>query len=214
MTAGGRAVGISGCAFVVLFIGGGLLLGELFGQFGDSDQTFVDYYADRANRVRDIIGGFLLVAAGLALLVFFNGLARLLRGPGGAQPEPDLALLSGTVGVTLLLTGAVMLSAVSFTQAFGDFFDDDALTNLSITLAPQIGYLLIALPMAWSLALTMAVFGWSARRAAVWPRWLLGLTVACVILLPLLAFSGGLLILLPLWVAGVSVWSWRQRSPA
>lgn len=206
-----RASSIGGLAFVVFFSAGFLLLGELLGQFGDPDQTFVDYYADEGNLWRDIVGGVLLVAAGLSLLVFLHGQTRRLRAAGGSEPALDLALLSGAISVTLILIAAALLAAVSSAQAFGDLFGDDALTNPSVALAPQIGYLLLVLPMTWSLVLAIALLAWSARVVGVWPRWLLGLSLACVVLLPLGAFAVMPVVLLPLWVASISIRNWRQR---
>jgi hypothetical protein len=214
MTAtGGRAFSIGGFVFVVGFSVGILLLGELLGQFGDPDDTFIAYYAEEGNRWRDIIGGVLLVVAGLGLLVFLDGVTRRLRSAGGG-PALDLALLSGVVSVVLLMTAAAMLAAVSAAQAFGRLFGDDALTNPSVALAPQIGYLLLAVPMVWSLVPAIAILAWSARGTGAWPRWLLGLSVACVILLPCGVFAVMPVVLLPLGVVGVSVWNWRRPQLA
>ncbi len=206
-----RLSSLGGLAFVVCFTVGFALLGELLGQFGDPDGTFTDYYADAGNRWRDITGGVLLVAAGLGLLVFLHGQTHALRRPGAVGDGLDLALLSGANSVVMLLIAATMLSAVASAQAFGDLFGDDALTNTAISLPPQIGYLLLAAPMMWSLVMTIALLAWSARQAGLWPRWLLGLSLACVVLLPLGVFAVMPIVLLPLWVGSVSIWTWRQR---
>jgi hypothetical protein len=203
-----RVASIGGLTFAVCFSVGLLLLGELLGQFGDPDETFAAYYADEAHRWRDIVGGLLLVMAGLGQLVLLHGVTRRLRSLSG-EPALDLALLFGVVSVVLLMIAAAMLAAVSAAQAFGDLFSDDALTNPSIALAPQIGYLLLAVPMVWSLVVAIAVLAWSARGTDAWPRWLLGLSLATVILLPVGVFAVMPVILLPLWVVGVSVWNWR-----
>ncbi len=205
-----RASSIGGFTFIACFTVGFLLLGELLGQFGDPDRTFVAYYADEGNRWRDIVGGMLLVASGLSLLIFLYGQTQRLRAVGGREMGLDLALLSGAIAVTLLLTAATMLSAVSAAQAFGDLFGDDAMTETSVSLAPQIGYILLAVPMIWSLVLAIALLARSARATGVWPRWILGLSLACVVLLPLGAFAVMPVVLLPIWVASVSIWNWRQ----
>jgi hypothetical protein len=205
-----RASSVGGFAFIVCFTVGLLLLGELLGQFGDPDRTFDAYYADEGNRWRDIAGGLLLVAAGLSLLIFLHGQTRRLRGAGGGDSSLELALLSGAISVAIFLTAAAMLSAVAAAQAFGDLFGDDAMTDTSVSLAPQIGYILLAVPMIWSLVLTIALLAWAARATGAWPRWLLGLSLACVLLLPFGVFAVMPVVLLPIWVASVSIWNWRQ----
>ena len=47
----GRGRGWSGIAFAVLYVAGLVPLGELLGSFGDSDATFVAYFAKDSNRI-------------------------------------------------------------------------------------------------------------------------------------------------------------------
>src|SRR5687767_7154263 len=56
--------------FVVLFVVGLLMLGDLLGSFADSDRAFADHFADGGTRARDIVGSLLLVLAGFALVWF------------------------------------------------------------------------------------------------------------------------------------------------
>lgn len=64
----GRGRAWSGIGFAVLFFAGLLPLGDLLGSFGDSDATFVAYFAKDSNEVGALVGGVGLALAGLAFL--------------------------------------------------------------------------------------------------------------------------------------------------
>ena len=71
-----RGIGATGLAFVVLFLAGLLLLGELFGAFADADAFFVTYFATDDHHIRDLLGGHLFVISALVLLLFLRQLTR------------------------------------------------------------------------------------------------------------------------------------------
>ncbi|HUG13859.1 MAG TPA: hypothetical protein VMM78_02480 [Thermomicrobiales bacterium] len=200
----------TGLAFVVLFVAGFLLLGELFGGFADPDRFFVAHYANDANLARDLAGGVLLVAAGLALLLFLEQLTRHLRALGGSDVGLDAAHSSGIVAVTLLLAGAAALTTVTVALTFGLMTDDEPLTSPAVSLAPQLGYVLVMFPAMWALALAIAALVWSGWRVPGWPGWFRWLSVAAVVLLPLSAFAFMTIVLLPVWALGATVWAWRS----
>src|SRR5215211_7059013 len=91
----------TGLGFVVLFVAGGLLLGEFFGEFfggfADSGAFFVAYYATDAHHFRNLVGAHPFVASALALLPFLRLLTRHFRTLGGADAGLDAAQASGMV---------------------------------------------------------------------------------------------------------------------
>jgi hypothetical protein len=205
-----RGIAATGIGFVVLFVAGMLLLGELLGAFADSDAFLVSYYANDDHHVRDLAGGHLLVVAALALLLFVQQLVRHLGALGGSTAGLDAARASGIVGVTLMLAGAAAVTTVTFAKAFGRLYDDEPLTSPAVALAPQLGTVLIFLTAMWALALTIGLVAWSGWAARVWPGWLRWLSVAAAGLLLLSAAGFMPIVMLPVWVLGVSVWAWRS----
>jgi hypothetical protein len=205
----------TGLGFTMLFVAGGVLLGELFGAFADPDTVFLAYYADEGHHLRDLVGGHLFVAAALALLLFLQLLTRHLQLLGGRDAGLQAARASGVVAVTLLLVGAAAMTTVTMAQAFGRLTDDEPLTNSAVALAPQLGYVLIFFPALWALALTIGLIAWSAWHARIWPGWLRWFSVAVAALLPLSWVTFMPIALLPAWVVGVSLWAWRSppRGP-
>lgn len=85
-----------GTTFVVLFVASFAPLGELVGSFADSDRQFVSLFADSGNRIACIIGGALLVLAGMAFMWFAHA----------------LSCETGSRRVPLLITGAGVASAM------------------------------------------------------------------------------------------------------
>jgi hypothetical protein len=61
-----RPIVASGIAFSLLFTAGFIALSEISGSFGDSNATFIEYYASSDNRARDIAGMYLMTGAALA----------------------------------------------------------------------------------------------------------------------------------------------------
>ena len=70
-----RNVARAGALFVVLFLAGFVLLGDLIGSFADADRAFVDHFAEDDNRLKDIVGAYLLLLAALCLTWFTVALA-------------------------------------------------------------------------------------------------------------------------------------------
>jgi hypothetical protein len=83
-----------------------------------------------------------------------------------------------------------------------------------VSLAPQLGYVLIAVTAMWALALAIGLLTWSGWRARSWPRWLRWLSVTTTGLLPLSGFAFMPIIMLPIWVLGASIWAWRSTPTA
>jgi hypothetical protein len=207
-----RDVVLPGFAFVVLFVAGGLLLGEYFGGFADSDAFFVAYFADDSHHPRDLAGTHVFVASALALLLFFVHLTRVLRALGGSDSDLQAAHASGLAAAMLLLTGAAAIATVPLAQIFGRLTGDVPMTSPAVALAPQMGYVLVYFPAMWCVALAIGLMTRSGWRSGIWPRGLRWLGVAGAALLPLSWVGTPLIGLLPIWVLGVSIWAWRSSA--
>jgi hypothetical protein len=211
MDGANRGIAVTGLAFVVLFLAGLLLLGELFGAFADSDAFFVAYFATDDHQVRDLVGGHLFVVAALALLLFLRQLTHALRILGGAHPSLDAAQASGLIAVTLLLAGAAVVMTGTMADVLGRITDDDPLTSPAVALAPQLGYVLVFFPAMWAMAVTVALITWASWRAGIWPAGLRWLSVVAIVLLPTSWLTFMPIVFLPVWVLGVTFWAWRLR---
>jgi hypothetical protein len=207
-----QGITATGLGFVVLFVAGGLLLGELFGGFADSDAFFIAYYATDDHHLRDLVGGHLFVASALSLLLFLRFLTRHFRTLGGSDAGLDAAQASGMVAVTLLLVGAASVTTVTMAQVFGRLTGDEPLTSPAVALAPQLGYVLIFFTASWAMALAIGLFAWSEWTARLWPRGLRWLSVTTAVLLPLSWVGFMPIVLLPAWVLGVTIWAWRSAD--
>lgn len=202
-----RSASLSGFAFVVLFIGGVIPLGDLLGSIGDSDATFETYFSSASNRIVNIVGGIVLGAAGIVFLWFLHQLRRHLRlSTNDLDTHVDFAFTSGVVFVALLIAGVAALITVPFTIAFGGAYNEQNVLNGQQSALPQFGYVVVALFGFWAAAVAIAAATISAQRSGAFPRWLCRLGYACAVLLVLLGLSGGLaFFVLPAWVLGVSI---------
>ena len=206
---------LSGLSFVLLFFASLVMLGDLAGSFADSDALFIDYHSSQSNQIQVVVGGYVITAAGLALLIFLTGQAAPTSGRNG-HPLHNLALASGMVGVALWLAGGAALMMGATAKTFGSITGDAPLTGDGVAVAPQLGYVLIFLSAMWALACSIAAQTWCVWTASTWPAWLRWLSVTTVIALLLGAALFVPLIMLPIWVGAVSVFERRRltRAPA
>jgi hypothetical protein len=167
--AGGRRGARSAIAFAVLYLAGIIPLGDLLGSFGDSDETFVRYFAEDGNRIGTVIGGAGLALAGLAFLWFLSHLRLVIEGPG---PLPGVVGAAGSTFVALLLCGAAALVAVPYARTFGGAYGEDAILTGSEALLPQLGYVLVAVFAMWMAAALILAVTLGARAQGLFPRWL------------------------------------------
>lgn len=201
-----------GLVFAVTFALGIVLLAGLLGSFGDSDETFTEYYDSSSNRNASAAGGLLLFGSGLALLPFARGLMRVL-GPGGARPSAGLLAPLVYIAAGLLISGAAALSTVGVSRVTADIFDEASRPFQGSTAAvlPQLGYVLIVFS-AWTAAILLVLLGLSSLRSGALPR-IAGWTAIVAAAALLLAPAISPLIALPLWAAVTAVVLLRM-SPA
>jgi hypothetical protein len=191
----------TGLAFAILFVAGGLLLGELLGSSGDSDRTFDVYFEQKSNRAADILGGYLLAASGLAFIFFTFALrARLFADAGRSAAQ--FVLISGATAGLLIIIAAAALMTVSFSIEFGGLFDDRDQFVTGASALPQFGYVLLCVLATLPAAALIAVTSIAARENL--PRWLAyaGFPLALVLLL---GFAVGPLFALPIWVTAIAL---------
>jgi hypothetical protein len=192
---------ISGLVVVGLLIAGSVLLGDLMGAFGDPDRVFEEHYAESSNRFADIAGGYVLVLAALAFLVFSEGLRAQLRDDAAQELPLSLAAATGVLFSASLIAAAAALSAVSLSITFGESFGDDRPFNSGYAMVPQVGSVLVivAAPLAASAHICTVVIAGRTRLSLTARAVSLFCAVALlfsVLYLPLFA--------LPVWILFMS----------
>jgi len=198
----GRGRGWSAVAFAVLYVAGLVPLGELLGSFGDSDATFVAYFAKDSNRIGTVFGGIGLALAGLVFFWFLSNLRLAIEGPG---PLPGVVTAAGTTFVVLLLSGDAALVAVPYARIFGGAYGEDAILVGTEALLPQMGYVLLALLAMWSAAAFILAVTISGRAHTVFPRWLVRLGFAASVFVFFLGPSVMGLLGVPVWALAVGI---------
>ena len=212
----GRWAAASGVAFAVLFAAGILTLGELGGSFGDSDETFISYYADSGNRARDIVGAYLLAGAGLSFLWFLNHLRGRLRAAGDESARlSGVAFASSVVFVAMLFAAGAALVTVNASLALGDLFDQEGrqLEGPEVSILPQLGYVLLFLYGGFAAAFTVATTSLAALRSGLFPTWLAWLGFAAAALL-LFAIAIVPIFALSIWALAASFVLFRDDRTA
>jgi hypothetical protein len=207
-----RWAGLSGLAFAVLFVAGMLLLGDQLGSVGDSDRQFISYFEDAANRTRDIVGGYVLAAAALSLLIFAGGLHSLV-----AREAPVISLvgmLAATASAVLMLVAAASLSSVSTSILVSDMFDEEPheFGPAASRLATQIGFMALVFSML-AASLFIAMTSLASRATRLLPSWLvwLGFVASAALLLSFFFMPAAAL---PLWAlaTGLALVRTRRRG--
>ena len=101
------------------------LLGELFGAFADSAESFTPYFDSSAQRIRHAVGAYLLAASGMAFLAFA---VTSTASAGGVRDhlttEVRLARLAAAVFAALVGVAAAALATVSLSVGFGQITGD------------------------------------------------------------------------------------------
>lgn len=108
---------LPGVLFVATFVVG--LLISSSPDDGASDKTWTDFYGNRGNRIAVLVGGYLLLFAGMLLLIFFTRLHRRVYAasdPGNRDPLP---LIAATAAGTLVAAGGLISATISGGAIFG-----------------------------------------------------------------------------------------------
>jgi hypothetical protein len=204
---GRRATRVTGIGFAVMFVVAlTALLGDLYGAFADSAETFPPYFDSTADRLRHALGVYVLSGAGLAFLAF----VVLVNAASPNAAASRIADLAAAGFAALLGVAAAAFGTVSLSVAFGEMTGDPGVQR-GVELLPQLGYVLVTVPAALSAALAIWLTARAGDRTPGLPRPLVvaGYVVA---LAQLLSFYTLPLVLLPAWVLGVSVWPARSGA--
>ena len=197
---GSRVPAVAGIVFAISFVAGFLILGEAFGNFGDPDLTFVEYYAE--DREYEIIGGYLLVVSAIAFVFFVAGIVSFLQ--ERLSLTALTAIASACIFATLLSTAAAAVVAIPASRFFGGLFDDDGQLASEVAALPQLGYVLLFMPGVMFAVVAVASTALVMRRMPEVPPWIpmSGFVAAAALL-----FAGFFMPIaaLPLWVLAASI---------
>ena len=201
---GTRVSAIAGIIFTVSFVAGFLMLGEAFGNFGDSDSTFAQYYKE--DREFEILGGYLLVVSSVAFVIFVAGVCAPALTEKTQAPSAVAGIVSAAVFATLVSAAAAAIVTIPASRFFGGLFDDEGQRQLvsEIAALPQLGYVLLFLPGALFASATLVCLSLVMRRMPGLAGWVaMSGFVAAALLLASFFFMP--LVALPLWVLAASV---------
>jgi hypothetical protein len=174
-------------------------LGELMGTLGDSDETFVEYFADSGNRTRDAIGGLFLTGGAIAFIVFLVSTEPLVS-PADGLLSARASWALGLVLAGLLLVAASAASASSLSRIYAEAFDEGAglSEGTAAGVLPQLATVLLMtaslLAAAW-----IAVTSIAGLDSSTLPRAVCFIGFGAAILLILLT-AGVPLVPFPLWL--------------
>ena len=206
---------LGGIAFVVVFAAGILLItGHLPDTSGLHTAAAVDAkvlhtYAQSDNKDAILIGGYLTILSGLALIWFLTGLRARLRRAGESETVSGLVFSFGLAAAVLIMAGGGAFATIAADLTLGN---DPAIQNADAArFLPELGYPLLLIGAMLSLATVIAICTVVARRGVALPRWLSyagWLAVAGAVLA--VAFTP--MILVPLWVLAVSITGLRATA--
>ena len=198
---------IAGIVFVVLlFVGLNLAVSDL--PSGDDPiSKFTSYYNDSGKRAQAIIGGYLMVLAGLFFFWFLASLrVRLLHAEG-----PPGRLTSIAFGSGLVLAAFTMLAAVTFISIAGDiaFGNEKFISPEAARYLPELGYPILAITGAFAAIAMIDAASIVIVRTGILPTWIgwFGFVAAIALLFGVFFIP---IVALLLWVLFVSVAMWRR----
>jgi hypothetical protein len=190
---------LTGIAFAVLFVVGFLILN--IPDDNASNQTWINYFADRGHRVAVVVSAYLLVAAGLCLVAFLTTLWTRIASARRPHATSPLGLVAAGVAAACIVVGAMVDASVSGSMIFGStpLPGADTLRLVFDIMFPCVA---VAGMIAASLSITtLSIQGYGAG--------LLGrslLVVSLVVAVGLLASVFFIpMVLLPIWAIVMSV---------
>jgi hypothetical protein len=207
-----KASALLGILFAILLVGGLFSLGTPPSGDEATDEQVRAWFEDSGNQKQQLVAGYALTAAGLALLSFaVLALAPAVEAAGRTSALPRLITHAATVAGAGIAMGAFALAGVSVESYFsGDPVDPGVARFL-----PSVGYGSILVLGGLASALMIVCVSVSALRAnSVLPAWFGWFGFVCaiallfaVIFLPMFA--------LPLWAIVASILLFmRTERPA
>lgn len=195
-----RAAGVAGIIFAVLFVVALALLREVAG-VGLDTQTVMDNLNGSTSKL-GLVGLYLVPFAGIAFLWFI----AVVRDRIGTHEDRFFATAffgSGLLFVAMLFAGAAVLGGLIAGNEFGTAAPTDIAT---VGFARSVGYSFLFVYSAKSAGIFVLAMSTIVRRTG-WPRWasISGFVVALVLILSV-SFFEPIVMLLPAWVAAISVY--------
>lgn len=199
---------VAGILFVVFQVGGwGLTLTAYPIATNDHDSfNYEAFFAQTGNRWRAAAGSWLMLLAGVVLLLFLLSVhQRILEGSPTARMMANASLMSGVVYVVLHLLGTMMASVaplvVPFAAEFGITLARD---SRLIDLLQYLGLGMLFLPGMLTAALSVAATSAGGSKAGMLPKWLVvvGYVVAAACLLGAIGYP---YLTWLLWILMVSI---------
>lgn len=192
-----------GCSYLVAVV----LLGPLLGSSADASTAFAEHFSDDGNRLRDLVGSFVLLIAA-AMLVWTAVAARHATAVLDVGAARDLSTAAAAVTSSALVAAAGLLMTVPLTSSIGELTDDpgiDVAVQAGIAQAGTVVLLVAAL----CLAVTSVLLARLGRRSQALPGWVLITSWATAATL-CLGVSVVLLVPFAAWVIAMGlVWSAR-----
>lgn len=207
-----RATAWGGIAFVVLYVAG-----VMTGFAGTPDDTHIDqpakytadwvkYYADSGNRTTALVGAYLLVAAGLAAVVFGVHL-RARLGDAGAASSGRVAFAGSIMLGTLSTVAAVAFAWIPGAVTFGNApTPQGELAHF----ASQLGFGALLVGGGTAAALMLVATGIGSIRTGAFPKWLAWAGIVVGVLVGAFGAFFMPMLLLVLWVLVAAIVGLRR----
>lgn len=201
----GSRAAAAGLVFAILFVVGWLLL--LWSPaVGASDQELVDYFSDPSRRRLSRIAGLYVVPFAAIAFIWFMAALRARYLSDGGRENILLSTVHLTAGIlfvgAMFLIAAVELATVWMVDTAGGGAVDVAAVRAMLALGTALSQM-VGLRSA---AVFIAVSTTRASRSGLFPRWYAraGFAIAVILLLASTRVQG-VVLLMPIWVAGSSV---------
>lgn len=196
--------GLTGLAFVVLFVAGFTILQASPAPSG-SDQEILDYYQSGGDRLLTIFGAYIVPFAGIAFM-WFTSAVRIVFISEPGRRDHILAPMQFATGILFVGAAFIAAAAMSTSAASVEFLDSPDGPDPELLRAfPQLAYsimFIFGIRMAGVFIATTSALG-----RGLLPKWLriTGFLLAAALLLSV-SFLELLILLIPAWVAVISIW--------
>lgn len=201
----GSRAALAGVVFAVLFTVGWALL-RTTPAVGTPDDEVIDYFTSAERRRTSLITGlYVTPLAGLAFIWFMAAFrARIVRASGQEHAIfSSVQLITGTLFVGMIfVAGGAELAAYWLADRADDGVIDVASARATLALGASMS-LVFALR---TVSAFIAVSTTRAMRAGLFPRWFTWVSYAIAVALMTVATNWrAVMLLIPVWVIGVSV---------
>jgi hypothetical protein len=195
-----RAAGVAGIVFALLFFAALALLAQVVGVGLDTETVMANL--NDSTSTLGLIGLYLVPFAGIAFL-WFIGVVRDRIGVHEDKFFATAFLGSGLLFVAMLFAGAAVLGGLIAGNSFGTASPTDIAT---VGFARSVGYSFLFIYSAKIAGVFILATSTIFRRSH-WPRWtfISGFLAALVLILSV-SFFEPIVMLLPAWVAAISVY--------